>query len=190
MHCRQVPSAFWNDKPLPRQHSRAVFTPVTTFPPQFKASWHDWNCTVRRHKVRLTGHISSDNTTGANLSPTQVSTSLKCTSGQKTQAGRQHQQNAWIWGYCSIYIKIKVGIAYLRIIGTGVPKNWGCQKTGGAKKLGVPKNWGCQKLGVPKIGDAKSFVTPVWHFSNEFCCSWKYSTMTDMAHRQRCLWLI
>ena len=43
MHCRQVPPSR-NDKPLPRQHSLAVFTPVTSFPPQPVASWHDWNC--------------------------------------------------------------------------------------------------------------------------------------------------
>ena len=43
MHCRQVPPSR-NDKPLPRQHSLAVLTPVTSFPPQAVASWHDWNC--------------------------------------------------------------------------------------------------------------------------------------------------
>ena len=45
MHCLQVPP-FRNDKPLPRQQSLAVLTPVTTFPPQPVVSWHDWNCAV------------------------------------------------------------------------------------------------------------------------------------------------
>ena len=52
MHCRQVPPSR-NDKPLPRQHSLAVLTPVTSFPPQPVASWHDWNCAAPVGKHRL-----------------------------------------------------------------------------------------------------------------------------------------
>ena len=43
MHCRHVPPTR-NDKPLPRQQSLALFTPVTSLPPQPVAAWHDWNC--------------------------------------------------------------------------------------------------------------------------------------------------
>ena len=45
MHCRHVPLS-WNDKPLPRQQSLAVLTPVSSFPPQPVVSWHDWNCAI------------------------------------------------------------------------------------------------------------------------------------------------
>ena len=45
MHCRHIPLS-WNDKPLPRQQSLAVLTPVSSFPPQPVVSWHDWNCAI------------------------------------------------------------------------------------------------------------------------------------------------
>ena len=52
MHCRQVPPSR-NDKPLPRQQSLALFTPVTSFPPHPVASWHDWNCAEPVGKDKL-----------------------------------------------------------------------------------------------------------------------------------------
>ena len=57
MHCRQAPP-LRNDKPLPRQHSLAVLTPVTMFPPQPVASWHDWISAepMGKHKLAI-GHI-------------------------------------------------------------------------------------------------------------------------------------
>ena len=100
---------------------------------------------MRRHKVRLTGHISSDNTTGANLSPTQVSTSLKCTSGQRHKLEDNTNRTP---GFEAIVVYILKSKLVLHILGL---LEQGCQKTGGAKKLG------CQKLGVPKTGGAKNW---------------------------------
>ena len=64
MHCRHIPAAIRNDKPLPRQQSLAVLTPVITFPSQPVVSWHDWNCAVpvTRQEV-CSGHVLSPNCT-------------------------------------------------------------------------------------------------------------------------------
>ena len=51
-HCRQVPPSR-NDKPLPKQQSLALLTPMTMFPPQPVASWHDWNCAEPVGKQKL-----------------------------------------------------------------------------------------------------------------------------------------